>query len=153
MSPQPSGLLCRDSSDVFVYKPTSTDILRHDYRHAFACVFIGMQLTTKRPRLNKAGILLKPSAKHFDFPILWNLAEGGVLELFGVSNGVAELAVFVEAAGEEVVEQASAYLLELCNYHLCLSNCLIRRLQDSNNPLAVLGSWPRNHKTPHLLIV
>ena len=55
--------------------------------------------------------------------------QGGVLELFGVGNGVAELAVFVEAAGEEVVEQAGAHLLELRNHRLRLRNRLVHRVQ------------------------
>ena len=59
--------------------------------------------------------------------------------MFGVGYRVAELAVFIEATGEEVVEQAGTYLLELSNHRLCLSNRLIRRLQDSSNPLALLG--------------
>ena len=83
----------------------------------------------------------------------WNPAKGRVLELLGVSDGVAELAVSVEATGEEIVEQAGTHLLELCNHRLCLSNRLIHRLQDSSNPLALFGPWPRNCKTPHLLIV
>src|SRR5438128_1861039 len=133
MSPQLSGLLRRDSSNVFVYKPTSTDVLRHDYWHAFACVFIGMQLATKWPCLNKAEILLKSSAKQLDFPILWNLAHGRVFELLRVGDGVAELAMFIEATGEEIVEQAGAHLLELHNRRLRLRNRLIHRVQHRRN--------------------
>ena len=51
------------------------------------------------------------------------------MELFRVSDGVAELTVFVEAAGEEVVEQTSAHLLELRNHRLCLRDGLVYRIQ------------------------
>ena len=51
------------------------------------------------------------------------------MELFGVGNGVTELAVFVEAAGEEVVEQAGAHLPQLRNHCLRLRNRLVYRVQ------------------------
>ena len=60
--------------------------------------------------------------------------------MFGVGDGVAELAVFVEAAGEEVVEQAGAHLLELRNHRLRLRNRLVHRIQYRRDTvLLVLG--------------
>ena len=46
-----------------------------------------------------------------------------------MGDGVAELAVFVKATSEEVVEQAGTHLLELRNHRLRLRNRLIHRVQ------------------------
>ncbi len=52
-----------------------------------------------------------------------------ILKLFRVGDGIAELAVFVEATGQQVVKQASAHLLELRNHRLRLRNRLVYRVQ------------------------
>src|SRR5262249_23621890 len=62
-------------------------------------------------------------------PGSWNPPHRRVLELFGVGDGIAELAVFVEGTGEEVMEQAGAHLFELRNHRLRLRNRLIHRVQ------------------------
>ena len=46
-----------------------------------------------------------------------------------MSNEVAELDVFIEATGEEIVEQTDAHLLELRNHRLCHRDRLIHRVQ------------------------
>ena len=67
--------------------------------------------------------------------------------MFGVGDGVAELAVRVEAAGEEVVEQTSAHLLELRNHRLRLRNRLVHRVQYGGDMLPFLHFW-REHQYP-----
>jgi hypothetical protein len=46
-----------------------------------------------------------------------------------MSDGVAELAVFVDATSEEVVELAGTHLLELRNHRLRLCNRLVHCVQ------------------------
>ena len=75
------------------------------------------------------GHLRRRAPRATDLPLPRNAAKGRVLELFGVGDGIAELAVFVEATGEEVVEQTSAHLLELRNHRLRLRNRLVHRVQ------------------------
>jgi hypothetical protein len=70
------------------------------------------------------------------------------LELFGVGDGVAELAVLVEATGEEVVEQAGAHLPQLRNHRLRLRYRLVHRIQHQSD--AHLVFRVRNNN-PHLL--
>jgi len=41
---------------------------------------------------------------HSNAPIVRNSAESGLLKLLGVGDGIADLAIFVEAASEKVVE-------------------------------------------------
>jgi hypothetical protein len=52
------------------------------------------------------------------------------LKLFWVGNGVADLAVGIEAAGEEVVEQTGADLAKLGGYGFHLRNVLVDSIQD-----------------------
>ena len=64
--------------------------------------------------------------------------------MFRVGNGVAQLAVFVEAAGEEVMEKASANLLELRDYCLRLRNPLVRPLQHNRDVGLLWQRWNIN---------
>lgn len=49
--------------------------------------------------------------------------------MLGVGDGVAEFAVFIEAASEEVVEQAGAYLLEFRDHRFRVRNRLVQQPQ------------------------
>ena len=61
--------LCRDSSNVFVYKPKRY-VLRHDTGDLRVCI-LGMQLL---PTVTSKGTFCESSAKQLNFPLLWNLA-------------------------------------------------------------------------------
>ena len=63
-----------------------------------------------------------------------------------MSDGVAELAVFVKAAREEIMKQTGAQLLEFRNHGLRLRNRFVHRIQHSRSELLrmVLQWWFRN---------
>ena len=75
------------------------------------------------------------------YPITWYSPKRRVLELLRVSDGVTELAVFVDAALKDVVEQAKAYLLELRNHLLCLRNRFVHYVQHRRNARLLSGCW------------
>src|SRR5690606_25411025 len=74
-------------------------------------------------------------ADRFKLPRFRNPSDGRVFELLGVGDGVAELAVIVEASGEEIVKQARAHLPQLRNDHFRRSNRLVDHAQDSSDRL------------------
>src|SRR6266566_1665755 len=61
-----------------------------------------------------------------------------------IPTTVAEVAEFVDAAGEEVVEQALLGLFELGDEPLRRPDSLIHRIQDLGNP-PLLSDWRQQH--------
>ena len=82
-------------------------------------------------------ILSQHGIKRPSFPLDRNSSEGGVFELVGFFG--AEVALFVDAACEEVLHQAGLDPLLLGNQRLRLLNRPVHRRKDLRN-LGLFGS-------------
>jgi hypothetical protein len=90
----------RDEDQVSHLNAFLSDVCRAENWNAFFYVILGRLDNNADDNLS-ANVLAG-----FNPPLPRNPTEVRILELFGVDDGVAELAVFVEAAGEEVVSKA-----------------------------------------------
>ena len=84
---------------------------------------------------------LKQLAERHDLPLPRNPPQRRVLELLRVPLGVAQLAVLVDASGQQVVEQPLLHLLELGDDLLGLADGLVEGVEDLGDAALFGEGW------------
>ncbi len=101
------------TSDLFQTYVRILHILGHNNRDTLSGILICVQLAPKWPSLNQSSTFSDYITKRCNPPLPRNPPQRRILELFRVGDGIAEAALGVETAREQVVEQPGFHLAQL----------------------------------------